>query len=287
MKKLIVIILTFTIILTGCSANNNVTETTQPENRQDLQNDIGDSSNTNSNIPDNINTAGSLFEKGYYDYQGTINNDITIRMSLYPLEKDIVGSYFYESQKKEIDLKGKAGGEDILLYEYDETGKNTGVFRGSMDTVDKIEGTWTSADNKKNYPFTLSLISNLPGAEYGKRYAIAALKASDQDVENFINKVQDYVMNNKKEQLSKQISYPITVKIDGKATTIQNKDDFIKHYDKIFYLDYKQVIGSASTKYMFANWQGIMFGTGSSNIWINELTATDGNQKLMITAINH
>lgn len=38
---------------------------------------------------------------------------------------------------------------------------------------------------------------------------------------------------------------------------------------------------------MFANWKGIMFGTGLYNIGINEVTPTGGNSKLMITAINN
>ena len=38
-----------------------------------------------------------------------------------------------------------------------------------MNTVDKIEGTWVSADNKRSYPFTLSLKSIMNGAEYGKK----------------------------------------------------------------------------------------------------------------------
>lgn len=307
-KKMMEIIIALSIIFTGCSnekpsvnnnvqknANNTAIENTsvsntkqpqsQPQNTSQSAKNIN--SNTKSSSLDNINTAKSPFEKGYYDYQGTVGNNMSIHMSIYPLGTDIVGSYFYDSKGKEIKLKGKAGAKDIVLYEYDDTSKNTGIFKGTLNGVDKIKGTWMGADNKTNYQFTLSLKSIILGVEYGKRYAETVGTESDQDVENFVSKVQSYVVNDNKEQLSEQISYPITVNINSKVTKIQNKDDFIKNYDQIFYPKYKQIIGNAFTKYMFANWQGIMFGENSNNIWINEVTPTGGKSKLMITAINN
>lgn len=292
------IIITLTLILTGClnqknSADNTVTETASSSNDQQFQSQQEniqsdkDTNNTNSIILDNIDGKKSPFEKGFYDYQGTIDNELSIQMSVYPLGKDMVGSYFYESQRKEISLKGKAGEKIFLLYEYDETGKNTGIFKGTMNTVDKIEGTWISLDNKISYPFTLSLKSILPGNEYGQRYEGAVGTESDQDVENFVIKIQSYVINDNKEQLSEEIAYPISVKINDKVTEILNKDDFITNYDKIFYPSFKQIISNAFTKYMFTNWQGIMFGSNLSNIWINEVIPINGNSKLMITTINN
>lgn len=282
MKTIIVIIILSIALLTGCSKDTPIKDTTIAS-----QNSIETNSNTNSSLLDNIDTTNSPFEKGYYDYQGSINNNILIQMSIYPLAKDIVGTYFYEKQRKEIKLQGKAGSNKMVLYEYDDTGKNTGVFQGTMNTVDKISGTWTSADNKKSYDFTLSLKSSLPGAEYGKRYSVAVNTKSDQDVEDFVNKIQSYVVSNDKAQLAEQVSYPIETKINGKSIKIQNKNDFIMNYDQIFSPDFKQVISNAYTKYLFANWQGIMFGEGLNNIWINEVTPSGSNAKLMIVAINN
>lgn len=308
MKKIIIIMITLTAILTGCSSenksvdktvqktvNDSVTENTSSSNNQQSQSQPeitsqgtnATNSNTEASLLDNIDTTKSPFEKGYHDYEGIIGNNTSIHMSVYPLEKDMVGSYFYDSQRKEIKLKGKAGAKEIILYEYDEAGKNTGIFKGTMNTVDKIEGTWISADNKRSYPFTLSLKSIITGVEYGRRYAVAVGTESDQDVENFVSKIQSYVVNDNKKQLAEQVTYPITVKINNKLTEIQNEYDFIKNYDKIFHADYKQVISNASTKYMFVNWKGIMFGTSLNNIWINEGTPASDNSKLMITAINN
>lgn len=294
------------VLMVGCSSitrpsndNTNINKskdevTTNANVKPDSDSDSssnngaeGDKDNTDSSVIDDIDTTKSIFEKGYYDYKGTINKNISIEMSVYPLGKDIVGSYFYDSQRKEIKLKGKSDAEDIVLYEYDETGKNTGIFKGKMSTVDKIEGTWVSADNKTSYPFTLSLKSILPGAEYGKRYEVAVDAVSDQDVENFALEIQEYIESGNKKQLAQQIIYPINVKINNKVTKIQSSDEFIKNYERIIHQDYKQVISNASTRYMFANWKGIMFGTGSYNIWINKANVTGDNSKLMIITINN
>lgn len=298
----------FTVILAGCSSenksadktvqktvNDTVTENTSSSNNQQSQSQpestsqgVNDTnSDTKPSLLDNIDTSKSPFEKGYHDYEGIIGNNMSIKMSVYQLGKDIVGSYFYDSQRKEIKLKGKAGEKEIVLYEYDENGKNTGIFKGTMNTVDKIVGTWISADNKKSYPFTLSLESIITGAQYGKRYALPVGTESDQDVENFVSEIQNYVVNDNRKQLAEQVSYPIKVKVNNKVTQIENEDDFIKNYNKIFNENFKKVISNAYTKYMFVNYQGIMFGTNSNNIWISEVTPTGENSKLMIIGINN
>jgi uncharacterized lipoprotein NlpE involved in copper resistance len=304
MKIIIGICLTVIILLTGCSntikgvddtakqavndvsiKNDSSSKNQQSQSENTAQNITDINSNKNSTLYENIDTTKNLFKNGYHDYQGTINNNISIQMSIYPLENEIVGTYFYEKQKKEIKLQGKAGENSIILYEYDEAGNNTGIFQGRMNTIDKIEGTWISADGKSIFPFTLTLKSIIFSAKYGKRYALAINNASDQDVENYVRKIQNYIEHDNKEQLAEQTIYPITVKINGKATEIQDKVDFINKYDEILYPEYKKVIINAFTKYLFTNYQGVMLGNGE--MWINEISTTDNNSKLMIIAINN
>ena len=236
---------------------------------------------------DQLDSSKSPFEKGYYDYRGVINDTLPVQMSLYPSGGELVGSYIYDSERKEVTLKGKADDKNIVLLEYDEAGKNTGVFNGTLSAVDQIEGTWVSADGQHSFPFAVSLASSLPGAEYGKRYAVALGAADDQDVESFVAEVQGYLASDEKEQLAEAINYPINIKMDGKAAKLQSKDDFIKNYDKIFHPDLKKAVGNAYAKYLFANAKGIMAGEGSYNIWINEISPAGGSPKLMISAINN
>lgn len=309
MKKIIFIIILASLVA-GCSSipkeiSNTPQKSTTTTNTQskDVSKTSSEQKTSNSENIDqsdkdtdikvdasllkNINETKSIFEKGYYDYAGTINKNIDIQMSIYKSGKELLGTYFYESQKKEMKIKGKSGGKDIVLYEYDAIGKNIGIFQGTMNTVDKIEGTWISADNKTHYPFTLSLKSNVAAEEYGKRYAVALNTKVDQDVENFAGEIQNYVMYDNKEQIAAKIKYPINVKIDGKLIKVEDKDYFIENYDKIINPSYKSAISSAFTKYMFVNYQGIMLGKNEYNVWINEIMPTGGKPELMITAINN
>jgi hypothetical protein len=285
MKKVLSAILALAVVLTGCSFKNNSKSLTYQKveavSTSQIQPAKNETTKTNS-----TSEVQSPFEKGYYDYQGTIGNNMAIQATVYPLGQEIVGSYYYESQKKEMKLKGKAGDSDLALYEYDASGKNTGIFKGTVKSVDKIEGTWISPDNKFSYPFSLTLKSIIPGAEYGKRYEVAVGSISDQEVENYASKIQSYIINDNKEQLSSEINYPIKVKINDKLTTIQDKESFIKNYNLIFHARYKQDMINASNKYMFAKVSGIMFGTGPYNLWINAVIKNNSS-KLMVVAINN
>jgi hypothetical protein len=314
MKKVMAVILTLAVVFSGCSSKNNIKSLSDPKAESSTLAEAAPSKSDNSiekNSSNNENTTAetsstsqiqpfknettktssaaegkSPFEKGYYDYQGTIGNNISIQATIYPLGQEIVGSYYYESQRKEMKLKGKAGDSDLVLYEYDASGKNTGIFKGTVKSVDKIEGTWVSSDNKFSYPFSLTLKSIIPGAEYGKRYEVAVGSISDQEVENYASRIQSYIINDNKEQLSSEINYPIKVKINNKLTTIQDKESFIRNYDLIFHSKYKQDMTNASNKYMFAKASGIMFGTGSYNLWINAVIKNN-TSKLMVIAINN
>lgn len=84
-------------------------------------------------------------------------------------------------------------------------------------------------------------------------------------VENLVSKLQSYIATDNKEQLSENERYPITVKVNNSDLKIQNKQEFIKKYNEVFYADYKQAMSSAYTKYLLANCQGVMFGEGMFN----------------------
>ncbi|MDD2401599.1 MAG: M56 family metallopeptidase [Clostridia bacterium] len=226
------------------------------------------------------------FEKGYYDFEGSVNNRF-YKMSFYPLGKEIVGSGYYWDEKKEVTLKGKIKGDEIILYEYDENGKNTGVFIATGG-VDGIGGTWISADQKIKSQFKLVCYGNHPGIEYGKRYAVA-VTCSDQEVIDFANKIQDYIINDNKEQLAELICYPIsTLFSDETIVQIKSKDEFIKNYDQIFFPTFKDMLSKVYPKNLFANQNGVLYGDAGESwmnhcgFWIIEVPSPDGSSKFML-----
>lgn len=212
--------------------------------------------------------SAPLFEKGYYDYEGTIGQDIRVQISFYPLGNEIVGSHFYEMYRYPMTLKGKLEGDEITIYEFDEHAKNTGIFKGKI-TAGRvrrkivsnlfIRGTWSSSDGKRTLPFSLRLKYTMPDAEYGKRYKIAGA-VSDAEVEKEIKMLQQHIIKNDKEYIAEMVHYPLEISsLDRKSWTINTKAEFLQQYETIFHPEFKRIMGDAFTMNMLATSDGIMF----------------------------
>lgn len=290
MKRLILVLflIILSISISGCKSNSSDSPSGQNESSKQSSTN---SNETTAKQVDNSNqvTDSSFphFEIAYHDYEGTINQNMPIQLSIYPLGNEIIGSYFYEGVRIEIQLKGTVDGQKITLNEYDSNGKNTGVFEGSATTVDIIEGTWSDPEGKMKYPFRLDLQQCIY-AEYGKRYQAAGV-LNEEEVESFAELIQKYISNDEKEKMAALVYYPVNVYTHDdnsllKTVEIKNREEFIRNYDAIIHPEFKKTIGDASTKYMFANWQGIMFGEGFKNMWINH---SINDNTLLITSINN
>lgn len=86
------------------------------------------------------------------EYAGLINN-VPVHMKLTIQQKIISGSYVYDKVGKEISLKGTKDVDHVQLSETDPTGKATGQFDGKLWENLLIQGTWTTPDGKRKYPF--------------------------------------------------------------------------------------------------------------------------------------
>lgn len=92
--------------------------------------------------------------------RGWISN-LTIEMSLAREGERLSGTYFYPRIGKNIDLKGEIDKDgNVSLREADETGKETGVFKGKWKSnahgLAEIEGKWSRPDGSKETEFLLS-----------------------------------------------------------------------------------------------------------------------------------
>src|SRR3989442_2283147 len=101
----------------------------------------------------------SVGERTYF--RGTIAagaNNLKIEMTLVRDGERVSGSYFYPKVGKNIDLKGtvdKSG--NVELRESDESGKDTGIFKGVWNLssyepgldLNDIEGKWSKPDGSK------------------------------------------------------------------------------------------------------------------------------------------
>jgi hypothetical protein len=95
-----------------------------------------------------------------FSFRGWIAN-LSIEMTLVRDSDHLNGTYFYPRVGKNIDLKGSIDSNGKLeLRETDETGKDTGVFKGQWRSNDiglaAIAGKWSRPDGSKETDFELT-----------------------------------------------------------------------------------------------------------------------------------
>src|SRR5215510_5794506 len=110
--------------------------------------------NTNLASPPQETIGGGAAPAGEkFLFRGWIAN-LSIEMTLVREADRLNGTYFYPRVGKNIDLKGSIDSSGKLeLRETDETGKDTGVFKGQWKSNDiglaAIEGKWSRPDGSK------------------------------------------------------------------------------------------------------------------------------------------
>ena len=117
--------------------------------------------NTNLASPPQETIGGGTAPAGEkFSFRGWIAN-LSIEMALVRESDRLSGTYFYPRVGKNIDLKGSIdSGGKLELRETDETGKDTGVFKGrwSSDEIGlvAIDGKWSRPDGSKETEFGLT-----------------------------------------------------------------------------------------------------------------------------------
>lgn len=94
-------------------------------------------------------------------FKGTIGEKSRIQMRLRREGDQLSGTYFYESIKTDLALKGTIDREgNFTLREYDAAGAQTGVFKGKWrvapDTSLFLNGSWSKPDGKRTLPFAVA-----------------------------------------------------------------------------------------------------------------------------------
>jgi hypothetical protein len=222
--------------------------------------------------------SGQLKNDSCGVYAGTLGESTGIGMMLYRKDKAFDGAYFYKKYLRDIPLKGSATSDrDLLLQETDAGGAVKGTFHlhlaehdpqyGSTKVLqgEVLKGTWTSADGAKTYPVVLRLQHE--GAKPGGReYEVAGAK-DDAMVEKNAQAFYNEVLQGKREEAAKYVSYPCTFFRDGKRVSAKNDGEFLTNYDAIFTKAFVGKIAGGVAHHMFANYQGIMIADGA--VWFD------------------
>lgn len=98
-----------------------------------------------------------------YEYDGVIDNTLSVTISLTRFDWDITGSYYYNKYgpDNQLELRGVTKGDDFREFELDEynsKGKHIGVFKGEIiGDYEELKGTYTLLSKDKVMPFSAKL----------------------------------------------------------------------------------------------------------------------------------
>ncbi|MFN2577138.1 MAG: RsiV family protein [Pyrinomonadaceae bacterium] len=119
---------------------------------------------TTTPAPEEAAVGGTAQAGDKYFFRGTIAN-LSIEMQLLRDGDRLSGSYFYPRVGKYIALSGTVDKDNkVTLTESDETGKQTGVFKGQWQpasdspdpAINEIEGKWSKPDGSKQTEFMVT-----------------------------------------------------------------------------------------------------------------------------------
>src|SRR6185503_12224378 len=145
--KLCVILLMLTaIVLLGACRKSSTNQNANASSSGTMQDTLGGG-------------AAPAGDKFYF--RGAINYNLKVEMTLVRDGERLTGTYFYPRVGKNIDLKGTVSKDgNVELRESDETGKDTGVFKGKWTSnamgLAEIEGKWSRPDGSKETDFQIS-----------------------------------------------------------------------------------------------------------------------------------
>ena len=178
-------------------------------------------------------------------FTGTIDNKkITLVISR---DNNKLDALYIGMDEKEPEayLKGTIDPRKSYFILYDEKNKGSYIFViDSSKHIDTLNGIVLTNLNKSivGTPILLNYAHSML-YPLEDRYSLMGIKdLNPEDVENFAGQIKFNILNNKKEDLSKMIEYPIYVIINNKKVKIKTPNEFIKNYGKIITPKFKKKI---------------------------------------------
>ncbi len=89
-------------------------------------------------------------------FTGKIDNKYPLNMELNSVNGEIEGTYYYDKIGANIKIKGTLSKDSILsLKEFNQNGKQTGLWNGKLINENKISGIWNNPERNSAKDFTL------------------------------------------------------------------------------------------------------------------------------------
>jgi hypothetical protein len=105
--------------------------------------------------------GGEIKSGAITHFKGSIGNTLGLQMRLVRDGERLTGSYFYTKVGTPIDIRGTLDqGGNVVLEEFDASGKQTGAFKGvwkvGENQLIEVTGNWAKPNGDKKTPFTLT-----------------------------------------------------------------------------------------------------------------------------------
>jgi len=223
-----------------------------------------------------------MLDQWHNVFFGTIGTK-EICMDIYQDGNNITAFFVYKKSESVIKLVGSLDGYKITLTDDTQTtltDEARTILTGTLTSADEIgrfKGTFVS--NGNDLPVLLEM-SYACGAKLDNFYEIMA--STNQEVEAFLTNLKNEIISEDKKAIAQLVNYPIDVFVGNKSTTINSSQEFIDKYNKIMNKNLVNAISDCYTKFLFNNYQGVMFGGNQYNIWITKM-----DDKLEILGINN
>lgn len=172
MKKLTYLFLITTTLLFSCGEEKSGS-TNNPDSKEIKKEDENVTSNNSNN---------HQWSNGEYYFKGLINFKYAFHMRFTVENNSISGAYYYNSQRKEIELNGSIINGNL---EVDESYKDkiTGHFSSNVFTSDSISGIWKSP---KGLQFTFALFHSKEEEYIASLEGVKKSEWTKEEFENFI-----------------------------------------------------------------------------------------------------
>jgi len=134
--------------------------------------------------------------------------------------------------------------------------------------------------------FLFSIVTAQPSQQDENRFAVTGLK--EREVEVFFTSFKEAVAKGDKRKVAAMVSYPLHTHLSSnRSVKIVNKARFVKLYDQIFDVKFKQLIAQTEFKDLWAKFSGA--ATPRGEIWINGIMknrTSEDDYVIKITSLN-
>jgi len=287
MKKSITIAFTLCILLVSCGKRPVILSPTTVPTQLPTMAPTSTSTPTSAPVA-TLTDAGQIVceDKGQVtveenvgwldDYLGSLNNEPSnVGMLLQYSGNSIAGDFFYTHQPIEMTIKGcLEEGRSLILYLFNDQDENVAVIHASFPEFDslggKLEregiiGTYTNQLTQEESPIEVYMDYAKTGI-LENEYQDAGVTDDDM-IEHAAQSFLQAVATDDKETVANLVAYPITVMVGENSLEINNAQQLINNYNRIFTEKFKAYLATAVPKHMFSKYTGIMLLSGE--IWFD------------------